>query len=208
ALGWVAALRACPVTANAPSPLFKTSATGDPKLASIDVISFGPEGLLLIGDGKGARIVAVDTGDTKPQPTLKSSVDKINEKLAGRLGTDAKDIEVVHLSVNPASGRAYVALRRQSDKRNVILTVDGEGKIGELMLDNVTYASVSLPAGEKKTVTKVTDITFSGDRVLAAGQSNEEFSSKIFAIPTPLENGSTAAGASTETYHVAHGRWE
>ena len=31
--------------------------TGNPKVQSIDSVNFGPEGLLLIGDGKGAGFV-------------------------------------------------------------------------------------------------------------------------------------------------------
>ena len=47
-----------------------------------------------------------------------------------------------------------------------------------------------------------------GSRVLAAGQSGREFASKIYSIPLPLEHGNSAAVYSTETFHVAHGRWE
>ena len=33
-------------------------------------------------------------------------------------------------------------------------------------------------------------------------------SSKIYSIPLPMEHGNSAAVYSTETFHVAHGRWE
>ena len=34
---------------------------GNPQLKSINVISFAPEGVLLIGDGRGSQIIAVET---------------------------------------------------------------------------------------------------------------------------------------------------
>src|SRR5438552_2432697 len=46
-------------TAAQPQPLFKNTTTGDPKLKSIEAISFGPKGMLLIGDGRGSQIVSI-----------------------------------------------------------------------------------------------------------------------------------------------------
>ena len=33
---------------------------GDPQIKSIEAISFGPNGLLLVGDSKGAQVVAIE----------------------------------------------------------------------------------------------------------------------------------------------------
>lgn len=187
--------------------VFKSTATGDPGIKSIDVISFGPQGLLLIGDGKGGQIIAVDTGDTTAKPWTVDAIDKIDEKLAGRLGTTAKGIELKHLAVNPASGTAYVALLKQDDKKPLLMTVDGSGKIGEFALDNVKHVRVPLQTA-KGPVLKITDIAFADDRVLAAAQSNEEFASKVFSIPVPLDPKAKTSSFSTETYHVSHRRWE
>jgi hypothetical protein len=189
-------------------PALKGAITGTPKLQSIDVIAFGPEGLLLIGDGRGGQLIAVDTGDTTPKGSMKGAVEKIDEKLAGRIGTTAKGIEIVHLAVNPASGSAYFAIRKQDDKTYLILTVDGTGKIGDFVLENIKYARVALPAGEKAPVDKITDVAWAEEFVLLAGRANEEFASKIFSIPAPLAHEAKATIASAETYHVAHGRWE
>src|SRR5262245_9936909 len=84
------------LTANAAgaATAIKTSTTGTPKLQSIDVIRFAPEGVLLIGDGKGSQIVAVDTKDTQARPALKNAIDKIDEKLAGKIGATAKQIVI------------------------------------------------------------------------------------------------------------------
>src|SRR5262245_467271 len=89
----------------------KSPAMGNPKIKSIEAISFGPKGLLLIGDGKGKQLVAVQTGDTKAQAWKKTEIDDIKKELAGRLGTTAKGIEILKLAVNPDSHTAYIAVR-------------------------------------------------------------------------------------------------
>ena len=40
--------------------------TGDPGIESISAITFGPQGILFLGDSQGAAIIAIDTKDTKP----------------------------------------------------------------------------------------------------------------------------------------------
>jgi len=182
--------------------------SGAPELKSIEAISFGPDGLLLIGDGKGGQVVAVETGDTQTTSWAKKSIDNIKGELAGRLGTAPNNIEIIKLAVNPASQRAYIAVRQLSAKKDLILTVDGDGKISEFALDKVKYARIGLPEGEKSPVTRVTDITWAGDRVLVAAQANETFGSKIISMPAPLQHESTGTIFSTETYHVGHGQWE
>jgi len=193
--------------ASAQSKYLKTTATGDPQVQSIEAISFGPQGLLLIGDGKGTQVVAIDTGDTTPKAWTKSEIPQITEVLAGRIGTTAKGIEILKLAVNPASTTAYIAVRKLDDKKSLVLTIDGTGKVNELRLDNVKYARAKLPAEKGRTYV-MTDVIWAGDRIMACAQANETFGSKIFSIRTPLENDAQATTASTETYHVAHGKWE
>jgi len=187
--------------------LFKSTTTGNPQVKSITAISFGPQGLLLIGDSTGAQIVAVDTGDTTPMKWTKNEIPNITGELAERLGTTAKGITIVKMAVNPTSAKAYFAIKAGA-KNSIILTVDGNGKIGECNLDNVKYARFKLPGDGKSKVTLITDVVWAGDRVLAACQANETFGSKIVSVPAPLQNDATATIFSTETYHVAHGQWE
>jgi hypothetical protein len=192
--------------ARAQAPLFKTTTTGAPNLKSIEAISFGPKGMLLIGDGRGSQVVAIDTGDTTRQAWSKTELKNIKAELAGRIGTTAKGIEIVKMAVNPVSHTAYFAVRNLDAKKDLILTLDGTGKIGELMLDNVKYVRVALPGDTK--VIKITDITWAGDRVLVAAQASETFASKVFSITAPQDGELRCACYSTETYHVAHNQWE
>lgn len=207
---WTAAALCLALSAGAASaqhPL-KTTATGNPQIKSVDAIAFAPQGVLLIGDGQGRQIVAVDTKDTKPITWTKTDINNIDGALAARVGTTAKGIEIVKIAVNPASKRAYFAVRTLENKKSLILTLDGDGKVNEFGLDNVTYAALPLPEAGKTKIALVTDIAWANDRLVAAVQANETFGNRIFTANGPLNNKEEGAMSAAETYHVAHGKWE
>ena len=181
---------------------------GNPGFKRIGRLGFGPGTILLVADPAAAAVVAIDTGDSGPLKKLKARVDKIDELVAGAMGAEAGGVNIVDMVVNPHSGLIYLSVHRKQDNRYAILTVNADGKIGVLNLDKVKYVKVNLPVKEGATISNITGVEFSKNRVLAAGQSNEEFSSKIYSLPLPLTHGSSASVYSTETYHVAHGRWE
>jgi hypothetical protein len=188
---------------------------GTPELKSAGALAFGPNGLLFIGDTKGGSIFAIETGDTTPPPskaTLK--VEAINEKIAGLLGTTAKSILIQDVAVNPASGKAYLSVARGNgpDAKPAILCVDGSGSVELVSLDNVNFAKASLPnlpaadAPRNGRTDAITDLAFLDGKVFVAGLSNENFASRLMAIPYPfVESGD---GTSVEIYHGAHGGYE
>lgn len=176
---------------------------GNPNIKTIESIAFGPDGLLLIGSG--TRVVTVETGDTKATDWKKSEIANIDQLLAGKLGLTPKDIEVKKLAVNPASKKAYVAVRSLKNNQYVILTVNGEGKVAEFSLDDVKFMSYPLAVGDKA-VTRITDLTWAGKRIVVATQAGDTFGSRVFAINPAVKDGLTSF--STETYHTGHGRWE
>jgi hypothetical protein len=184
---------------------FVQAEQGNPSIKTIEAIAFGPNGLLLIGGG--AQVVSVETGDTKQTPWSKTEISNIDQVLAGKLGLGAKDIEVRKMAVNPASGKAYVALQSLKTKGNVILTIDGSGNVAEFPLDNVKYTSYTL-AAPKVSITKVTDIAWAGGKIVAATQATDKFTaSRVFTINPTAKDGSPTQ-ISTKTYHVGHGKWE
>lgn len=178
---------------------------GDPGIKSIEAIAFGPDGLLLIGDGKGAQVVAVETGDLKAIKWTKTEIANIKDLLAGRLGTTATGIDILKMAVNPASHKVYIAVRKLQAKQEIIVVLDGDGKVSEFPLEKVKHTRFALNPGEKSKVTLVTDVTWTGDRILVAAQANETFGSKLFSIRLDSPE---AVCFSTETFHVAHNAWE
>jgi hypothetical protein len=194
---------------------------GSPQLKSAGPLAFGPEGLLFIGDTQSAAIFAVDTNDSAGNPSkVKINVSKIDEKLAALLGTTAQDVSINDVAVNPASGNVYLSVSRGRGPEAipVLVRVDGSGKLSEVSLKNVRYAKAVLqnaPA-DKETVRRgrtrnkrlesITDLAYVDGRVFVAGLSNEEFASKLRALPFPFKT--TDAGTSVEIYHGAHGGFE
>ncbi len=198
--------------ASAEAKVLGKTAKGKPDIKSINVLGFAPGGVLLIGDGVGSQVFAIETGDTKPtdKPTP-PQISFIDIQLAATLGVSPKGIEIIDLAVNPMSGKAYIAVRKQDERKYVIVTVHGHAggdTIGHFELADVTYARIELVAGGKGKIDLVTDVAWADDRLIAAGRSNEEFASKIFSIDAPLANDAKSKVYSAETYHVQHGRWE
>jgi hypothetical protein len=195
----------CPASAGS---YLKDPAKGNPALQSVGPLSFGPGGLLLIAEPGAAAIVAVETGDTAAQPKAAGPLDDVTALLASALKAAPPQVQIVDMAVNPASGRVYFSVRDQAAKSVAIVTVDSAGNAAALDFAALPHVRVALPKSEAGPIRNISDLAFAGDRVLVTGQSNEEFSSKIFSIPLPLGAASTGSIYSAETYHVAHRRWE
>lgn len=202
---------ACASTAASaaiPSLPLKNPVTGDPALKSIGPLSFGPRGVLLIAEPGAAAIIAIETGDTTGPAKLAQAVPDVTATLAAALGVTADQVQIVDMAVNPASGKAYFSVRNLAAKNVAVIAVDTTGKATALNLATLPHVRVTLPKAEAGPVRNISDLAFAGDRVFVTGQSNEEFSSKIFSIPLPLAADSDSRIFSAETYHVAHKKWE
>ncbi len=191
---------------------------GNPDIQSAGPLAFGPEGILFIGDTRGAAVFAVATADTasRTEPAA-LKVEKLDQKIADLLGTKPQEIQVNDLAVNPASGSVYLSVTRGRgpDGTPVILKVGPDGKLTEVALKDVRYARVLLPnapdakavqRGQSLRAESITDLAFADGRLFVAGLSNEEFSSRLLAVPFPFQD--LSEGASIEFYHGSHGRFE
>ena len=188
--------------------VLRNPVTGTPTLKTISVIRFAPGGVLLIGDGPGSQLVAVQTNDSQKQQWEQTTVEGITDKLAARIGIPAKELEIRSMAVHPESRKVYFAVANTRTKKAVILTVDSRGTINEFALENVPHVVVPLPKGEQSPVTRITDLAWMGDRVLIGATASEEFAAKVCSIPAPLDANSKGLAFSTETYHVSHRKWE
>ena len=121
------------------------------------------------------------------------------------------------LAVNPISGNAYLSVSRGRgpDATPVLVRLGADGKLDEVPLENVRFAKAEIPnapdpgarqQGQPLRNESITDLAYVDGRVFVAGLSNEEFSSRLIAIPFPFSEGFD--GAAIEIYHGAHGRFE
>jgi len=189
---------------------------GSPDWKSAGSLAFGPKGLLFLADTQGGAVFAVDTGDVQADSAggpLK--VEGINEKIAALLGTKAQNLAIGDMAVNPASGKAYLSVARGkgADAQPALVRVDRSGKLELVSLDSVPFAKATLPnpaAGNSPRngrTSAITDMAFVDGRLFVAGLSNEEFASRLLAIPYPFTE-SADKGTSIEIFHGAHGRLE
>jgi hypothetical protein len=194
--------------AETSKPILADIQTGTVTIKRIGRMSFAPNGVLLIADIGSGAVVAIETGDAGPISKLKSRVNDVDKKIATALGVSTADLSIADMAVNPESGIIYVSAIRKTDNTSAIITFDANGKLTIMDLTDTRFVRVPLPVGEGSQIRAISGVEYTDGRVLAAGQSNEEFSSKIFSLPLPLTHGESGDAFSTETYHVAHGRWE
>jgi hypothetical protein len=181
---------------------------------SISAITFGPTGILFIGDSKSATVFAVDTKDTKKQKTAPIDIKNIDKKIASALGTEVANITITDMAVNPVSKKLYIAVQN-SDGTPVLLKVDGE-KIEAVTLKDLSATSVVLnnayaedakdQRGRSLRVSTISDIGYADGKLLVSGLSNHQFSSTFKSIPYPFTDKQDEA--TLEIYHAAHGRYE
>jgi hypothetical protein len=176
---------------------------GNPKVKSIDAITFGNDGLLIIADSKGSQVVTVETLFKEIEWT-KTEIADIDQLIAGKLGLMAKDIQIIKMAVDPKSHMAVVAVRSLKAKQDVLLTITGSGadNVREFSLDNVTYHRYPVNTGEKA-ITAFTDVAFGGDRILVASNPTKGFENKVFSVVMGAK-GEPCSTFSTETFHTGH----
>ncbi len=191
--------------------------TGKVPVRSAGPLAFSPDGVLFLGDSLSGALFAVDSSGDAGSPGA-IALDGVDAKVAALLGSPKGEIRIVDLAVHPKSGRAYLSVARGSgpEAQAAVVTVDASGKVDLFSLDQVTYSKLELPnpvgeeakdrRGRPLRMQAITDIAYAGGKVLVAGLSNEEFSSRMHTLDFPFK--AAKAGAGIEVYHGAHGKWE
>lgn len=206
------------VASWAPSSARAVAESGQgPRLTSIGPLTFAQDGTLFVADNQAAAIYALELGalGTGTAPGARG-VESLDQKLAALLGTSPREISITDLAVHPRSRNAFVSVMRGqgAGAAPVLFRVDGAGQIEMLPLASVKFQKVDItnaPAanpGDRRDprASVVTDMAFADGRLWVAGLSNEEFSSKLRAIPYPFAT--VDAGTSVEIYHGNHRQLE
>ena len=185
-----------------------------PALQSIGVLTFSSSGVLFAADPQGAAIYAFELGTQPTGRAGAADVPAIDQKIAALLGTEPAAIAVKDLVIHPVTKNAYLSVMRGTgaDAKPALVRVDGDGKLSVVSLEAVKSSKVDLPnapataAGRNQRADAVTDMAFVNGRLMVAGLSNEEFASKLRAIPYPFA--AADPGTSVEIFHGNHGRLE
>jgi hypothetical protein len=195
-----------------------TLKAGNPGLTSAGPLTFGPDGILFVGDPRGANVFAFDTGDgTALKAKAPINVKNIVAKVAALLHADPHALAIVDLAVNPASGKAYLAITHTRGKqaRPVLVRVGPDGSVAEVSVTTLRFAKAAIPGapapgsvdrGQDKRSQSVTDLAYVDGRLFIAGLSNEEAGARLMVMAFPFKGPVDAAAI--EIYHGAHGRTE
>ena len=197
-------------------PQASTQGSG-PVLQSIGPLTFAPDGTMFAADTQSAAIFAIDLGARATGGAAGAkSIPAIDQKIAAMLGTEAREIQVTDLAVHPKTRNAYLSVMRGqgADAKPALLRVDGAGAIEIIKTDDLKFSRAELPNAPAATpggrrnprADSITDMAFIDGKLLVAGLSNEEFSSKLRAVPYPF--GGVDNGTSVEIYHGNHGALE
>jgi hypothetical protein len=200
-----------------PSSARAVAVTGQgPSLTSIGPLTFAPDGTLFAADNQAAALYAFDLGNQASGGAQGAKgLDAIDQKIAALVGSAAADITITDLAVHPQTHNAYISVMRGQGASAAagLFRVDGAGKIEMVAIQNLKFQKVELPnapaanAGRRNPRTEsVTDLAFSNGKLWVAGLSNEEFASKLRAVPYPFN--SIDAGTSVEIFHGNHRRVE
>ena len=188
---------------------------GTPGIKSISALAFGPDGILFIGDSKSASVFAIDTKDkTAVDEAANVEIKNIDVKIAASLGTEAKNIRIKDIAVNPVSKKIYCAVENM-DGTPVLLKLEGE-TIQSVSLKDIEFSVSSIanvPAEDQKDnrgrslrESVISDLNYDNGSVMLSGISNQEFSSAFRVIPFPFTD--KQQHSSLEIYHAAHGKYE
>jgi hypothetical protein len=184
------------------------------KLTAIGSLAFGPGDVLFAADPQAAAIYAFELG--KGGSPGAADVPDLGAKVAAVLGTDAASVTITDLAVHPTSRNIYLSAMRGTGPAAApaLLRLDGTGRLDVVALDALKYSSVALPNAPAATpgsrrdprTASITDMAYDDGKLIVAGLSNEEFSSKLRSVKYPFSN--VDGGTSVEIYHGSHGAIE
>ena len=188
---------------------------GTPAIQSISAIAFGPDGILFLGDSKSGAVFAIDTKDkTAVEKGTAMEIKNIDQKIAAVLGTEAKNIRIQDLAVNPVSKKIYCAVQT-NDGKSVLLSLEGD-KIQAVDVKDILFSQVSIANvpgedvkdrnGRPVREQSISDLNYADGSVMLSGISNTEFASTFRKIPFPFND--KQQQSSLEIFHAAHGRYE
>jgi hypothetical protein len=200
-----------------PASVPVSASAAGPEMTSIGPMIFGPTGVLFAADTQAATIYALELGDKASGGAQGAKgIDAIDQKIAGLLGTDAKEIVVTDMVVHPRTKNAYIAVMRGQGTagKPALLRVDGAGKLDVVAFEGLAYTKVALPNAPNAGTNpqrdprqqSITDMAFADGKLYIAGLSNEEFASKLRSVKYPFATADT--GTSVEIFHGNHGQLE
>lgn len=185
-------------------------------LTGANVLAFGPDDVLFVGDSKAGVIHAFPTPSEELKNPIPFNSFGIDQVIAKKLGVFPSDLIINDMQIHPKSQQAYIALKNghAPDAPSLIAIVHPTNKEVEFLNVNEgekQQISIKEPRTENfnffrdlpsKTL-NITDIDFHNGYIYVAGLTNGEFASTLRKIKYPFA-GKQSKVASIEMYHAVH----
>ncbi len=193
---------------------------GNSLISGANVLAFGPDNILFIGDSKAGKLHAVPTQAQELKDAIPYNMEGIDILLAKRLNIETREVIINDMKIHPLSQEAYVAIKlgHQPDAKSVIAVVNpatADIKFLEITEETTQSISINNPASSDlvfweetpaSTLT-ITDIDYHDGFVYIAGLSNSEFASTLRKIAYPFSDSQEMVN-SVEIYHAVHSQNE
>lgn len=200
-------------TATPPQPALKSS-----PFEYASALTFGPDGILYIGDSGAGRVYAWKPPESvNPAARAGYNLKEVDAQLAALLGTTPRNLRIRDMAVHPKTKEVYLALGRVTDGSYAsALAVVNQTGAPRLLEVGPTVGSVKIPFspavdfefyGEVPARDlSITDIQYFDGRLYVAGLSNADFASSLWVVPVPFED--EVVTTTVEIYHAVHDQKE
>ena len=181
-----------------------------------NVLAFGPDNILFVGDSKGGKLYAIATKADELKDAVPYNMEGFDIMMAEKLNIESRDVIINDMKIHPVSQEAYVSIKlgHQPDAKSVIAVVNPATKdVQFLEITNNDTQSISInnPASSELMFWKetpasslnITDIDYNEGYVYVAGLTNSEFASTLRKIKYPFTDSQEMVN-SVEIYHAVH----
>jgi hypothetical protein len=187
---------------------------------SVNVLKFGSENTLFIGDSKSATLYAYSIESSQNETAQQGyNIHDLSQKIAAFAKINLMDILVRDMAINPVNKEAYIAFdtKTKTGYASHVVIVSQSGSIRNLDLKKTKHTEVKLldaltsdykfwGTTSMRSFT-FTDIDLHKGKVYVSGMSNAEFSSALRMVDFPF-NDSKVSTTSVEIFHTVHGQME
>jgi hypothetical protein len=188
---------------------------GSVELKSAGALTFGPDGVLFVGDSTAAAVYAIQTSDANGSAgRVKPNIQNLPAKIGEALGVAEADVKINDLAANPKSGQIYLSVAAGKPAQAALFRVDAEGKLSQVSLKDVPHSRAAIADAPESAVGRrgnprddaITDLAYREGKLLVSGLAQARSPSAVREYAFPFGEGATATYI--EIYHAAHGRVE
>ncbi|MEM9078348.1 MAG: hypothetical protein AAGC43_14995, partial [Bacteroidota bacterium] len=185
-------------------------------ISGANILAFGPDNVLFIGDSKASKLYAVPTQANELKEPVPFNMEGFDIVMAKTLNVAPRDIVIGDMKIHPKSQEAYISVKlgHAPEAKSVIAIVNPVTayiKLLEIAEDNQQHISINNPASSDLVFWKetsastltITDIDYNDGYVYIAGLTNSEFASTLRKIAYPFTDSQEMVN-SIEIYHAVH----